>query len=157
MVRISPLSIKLKVKMRPSVLLTVLKFLFSRVRKYFWLREIVLNCAESLRMDSSRTVVCSGEDPCLAGMMARAASFSTCGRSVSITPFVYPRNVSAPFGKWCMRRTAISKSTIFSANVLISLLKQNLYSPGSLAVKTKSPCRSFVPSRMTLSVGPTTE
>jgi hypothetical protein len=63
--------------MRPSVLLTVLKFLFSRVRKYFWLRAIVESCAESFRMDSSRTVVCSGEDPCLAGMMARAASFST--------------------------------------------------------------------------------
>jgi hypothetical protein len=88
MVRISPLSIKLNVKMRPSVLLTVLKFLFSRVRKYFWLREMVLSCAESLRMDSSRTVVCSGEDPCLAGMMARAASFSTCRRIVSIAPFM---------------------------------------------------------------------
>jgi hypothetical protein len=35
MVTMSPLSIKLNVKMRPSVLLTVLKFLFSRVRKYF--------------------------------------------------------------------------------------------------------------------------
>jgi hypothetical protein len=32
MVRMSPLSIKLNLKMRPSVLLTVLKFLFSRVR-----------------------------------------------------------------------------------------------------------------------------
>jgi hypothetical protein len=35
MVSMRPLSIKLKVNMRPSVLLTVLKFLFSRVRKYF--------------------------------------------------------------------------------------------------------------------------
>jgi hypothetical protein len=35
MVSMRPLSIRLKVKMRPSVLLTVLKFLFSRVRKYF--------------------------------------------------------------------------------------------------------------------------
>jgi hypothetical protein len=35
--------------------------------------------------------------------------------------------------------TAISKSTIFSAKVLISLLKQNLYSPGTVAVNTKSP------------------
>lgn len=52
--------------------------------------------------------------------------------------------------------TAISKSTIFSANVLISLLKQNRYSPTSFAVNTKSPCRSFVPSRITLSVGPIT-
>lgn len=29
-------------------------------------------------MDSSRTEVCSGEEPCLEGMVARAASFSTC-------------------------------------------------------------------------------
>jgi hypothetical protein len=79
MVSMRPLSIRLKVKMRPSVLLTVLKFLFSRVRKYFWLREMVESCAESLRMDSSRTEVCSGDEPCLEGMMARAASFSTCG------------------------------------------------------------------------------
>jgi hypothetical protein len=77
MVSMRPLSIKLKVKMRPSVLLTVLKFLFSRVRKYFWLREMVESWAESLRMDSSRTEVCSGDEPCLEGMMARAASFST--------------------------------------------------------------------------------
>lgn len=41
-------------------------------------------------------------------------------------------------------RTVISKSTIFSAKVLISLLKQNLYSPSSLAVKTESNCLSFV-------------
>lgn len=84
MVRISPLSIKLKVKMRPSVLLTVLKFRFSRVRKYFWFREMVESCAESFRIDSSRTVVCSGEEPCLAGMMARAASFSTYRKRVSV-------------------------------------------------------------------------
>lgn len=53
--------------------------------------------------------------------------------------------------------TAISKSTIFSANVDISLLKQNLYSPGLWAVKTKSPWRSFVPSRMVFSLGERTE
>jgi hypothetical protein len=41
------------------------------------------------------------------------------------------------------RHTAISKSTNFSAKVLIWLLKQNLYSPVSVAVNTKSPCRSF--------------
>ena len=73
----SPPSIKLKLKMRFSVLLTVLKLRFSRVRKYFWLREMVESWAESLRMDSSRTVVCSGEDPCFEGMAARGASFST--------------------------------------------------------------------------------
>jgi hypothetical protein len=77
MVTMSPLSIKLNVKMRPSVLLTVLKFLFSRVRKYFWFREMVDSWADSLRMDSSRTEVCSGDEPCFEGMIARAASFST--------------------------------------------------------------------------------
>lgn len=80
MVKINPLSMSEKVNMRPSVLLTVLKLRFSRVRKYFWLREMVDNWAESLRMDSSRTEVCSGDEPCLDGMMARAASFSTWGK-----------------------------------------------------------------------------
>jgi len=141
--------------MRPSVLLTVLKFLFSRVRKYFWLREMVDNCAESLRIDSSRTEVCSGDEPCLEGMMARAASFSTYKVKVSAR-HPHPRGLM-PVKQVYGVHTAISKSTIFSAKVLISLLKQNLYSPGSFAVNTKSPCRSFVPSSMTLSVGPTTE
>lgn len=36
-------SITLKLKIRRSVLRTVLKFRFSRVRKYFWFREIVDN------------------------------------------------------------------------------------------------------------------
>ena len=53
-------------------------------------------------------------------------------------------------------RTAISKSTNFSANVLISLLKQNLYSPASLAVKTESSCRSLLFSMMVLPLGPVT-
>jgi hypothetical protein len=74
---ISPPSISEKLKMRFSVLLTVLKLRFSRVRKYFWFLEIVDSCADSLRMLSSRTVVCSGEEPCLEGMAARGASFST--------------------------------------------------------------------------------
>ena len=52
--------------------------------------------------------------------------------------------------------TAISKSTSFSANVLISLLKQNLYSPASFAVKTESSCRSWVFSIMVLPLGPVT-
>lgn len=77
MTTINPPSIRLKLKMRLSVLLTVLKLRFSRVRKYFWLREIVDSWAEILRIDSSRTLVCSGEDPCLEGMAARGASFST--------------------------------------------------------------------------------
>jgi len=62
--------------MRFSVDLTVLKLRFSRVRKYFWLREMVESWAESLRRDSSRTEVCSGEEPCLEGSWARD-SFST--------------------------------------------------------------------------------
>lgn len=41
-------SITLKLKIRRSVLRTVLKFRFSRVRKYFWFREMVDSCAESL-------------------------------------------------------------------------------------------------------------
>ena len=53
-------------------------------------------------------------------------------------------------------RTAISKSTIFSANVLISLLKQKLYSPVVLAVKTESSCRSFEFSMMIFPSGPVT-
>lgn len=48
MVTMRPLSSKLKLKMRFSVLLTVLKLRFSRVRKYFWLRVIVLSWPESL-------------------------------------------------------------------------------------------------------------
>ena len=72
----SPTSIKLKLNMRFSVDLTVLKLRFSRVRKYFWLREMVESCAESLRRDSSSTEVCSGEEPCFEGSWARD-SFST--------------------------------------------------------------------------------
>lgn len=80
MVTIRPDSIRLKLNILFSVLLTVLKLRFSRVRKYFWLREMVESWAESLRMDSSITEVCSGEEPCLEGILARAASFSTCVR-----------------------------------------------------------------------------
>ncbi len=69
-------SITLKLNIRLSVLRTVLKFRFSRVRKYFWLRLMVESWAESLRIDSSRTEVCSGEVPCLEGSCARC-SFST--------------------------------------------------------------------------------
>ncbi len=59
-------------------------------------------------------------------------------------------------GKIGVLRTAISKSTNFSANVLISLLKQNLYSPASFAVNTESSCRSLVFSMMVLPLGPVT-
>jgi hypothetical protein len=66
----------LKRTMRVSVLATVLKLRFSRVRKYFWLRDMVESWPEILKMDSSRTDVCSGEVPCLEGSSARD-SFST--------------------------------------------------------------------------------
>lgn len=68
--------IMLKLTMRDSVLWTVLKLRFSRVRKCFWLREMVEIWPEILKMDSSRTDVCSGEVPCFEGSWARD-SFST--------------------------------------------------------------------------------
>lgn len=77
-VTIMILSIILKLKIRLSVLRTVLKFLFSRVLKYFWFRLIVESAPDSFMMDSSRMDVCSGEVPCLEGSWARG-SFSTCG------------------------------------------------------------------------------
>jgi hypothetical protein len=145
------LSITLKLKILLSVLLTVLKFRFSLVRKYFWFLVIVESRPEILKMDSSNAEVCSGDVPCLEGIEARC-SFSTycpAGQRLMLHGEYAPNRRQAT-------RTAISKSTNFSANVLISLLKQNLYSPVSPAVKTKSPCRSFFPSIMILSPGPTT-
>jgi hypothetical protein len=62
------LSTMLNRKILLSVLLTVLKLRFSRVRKYFCCRLIVDNCEESLRIDSSRTEVCSGVEPCFEGI-----------------------------------------------------------------------------------------
>lgn len=70
-------SMTLKLKIRRSVLRTVLKLRFSRVRKYFWLREMVDSWAESLKIDSSSAEACSGLAPCLEGSCARC-SFSTC-------------------------------------------------------------------------------
>lgn len=45
---INPLSITLKLKIRVSVLFTVLKLRFSRVRKYFCMRLMVDNWPDSL-------------------------------------------------------------------------------------------------------------
>lgn len=56
-------SMTLKLKIRLSVLRTVLKFRFSRVRKYFWFREMVDNCDDSLKIDSSSALACSGWAP----------------------------------------------------------------------------------------------
>lgn len=66
----------LKLTILCSVLRTVLKLRFSRVRKYFWLRVMVDSWPESLNRDSSRADVCSGDEPCFEGMVTRA-SFST--------------------------------------------------------------------------------
>lgn len=84
---IKALWIRLKLMILFSVLRTVLKLRFSRVRKYFWLRDMVDSWPEILMTDSSREVVCSGEVPFLEGRSTRA-SFSTCRyrRSVSKRP-----------------------------------------------------------------------
>lgn len=68
---------KLKLTILFSVLRTVLKLRFSRVRKYFWLREMVDIWPEILKRDSSSAEVCSGAEPCFEGRVTRA-SFSTC-------------------------------------------------------------------------------
>ena len=145
MVTIMRPSMTEKLKMRRSVERTVEKLRFSRVRKYFWLRLMVLSWPDSLKMDSSSAEVCSGDVPFLDGSCARA-SFSTC---VLASAHPSPQRNSG-------RRTAISKSTNLSANVDISLLKQKRYSPASWAEKTKSPWRSFAPSMMIFSLGPVT-
>ena len=75
---INPLSTTLKLNILLSVLLTVLKLRFSRVRKYFWLRLMVERSRETFMMDSSSAEVCSGEVPFLEGSMAEGDSFSTC-------------------------------------------------------------------------------
>lgn len=59
------------------MLLTVEKLRFSRVRKYFWLREMVDSWPEILKMDSSTMDACSGEEPGRDGRRA-FSSFSTC-------------------------------------------------------------------------------
>ena len=124
-------------------------------------------------MDSSRAEVCSGEVPCFEGRRAEGDSFSTCkgGEGSASDQKLLRRGIIAeePQGAievaglkahvwhWTRDpRTAISKSTIFSANVLISLLKQKLYSPVTLAVNTESSCRSFEFSMMTFPSGPMT-
>lgn len=71
-------SSKLKLKTRFSVLLTVLKFLFSRVRKYFCWRVRVEIWLETRRMVSSTPLSCSGDAPDFWGRFARGSS-STCG------------------------------------------------------------------------------
>ena len=74
---IRPDWMKLKLIIRFSVLRTVLKLRFSRVRKYFWLRVMVDSWPEILKADSDSALVCSTELPCFDGRATRA-SFSTC-------------------------------------------------------------------------------
>lgn len=74
---IKPIWIKLKLTILFSVLRTVLKLRFSRVRKYFWFRDMVDSLLETLETDSSSEEVVSGWLPCLEGRLTRA-SFSTC-------------------------------------------------------------------------------
>lgn len=105
---ISPLSTNEKFQILFSVLLTVEKFRFSRVRKYFWLLAMLHMPVEIFEMLSSRTEVCSEVVPCFEGMTAWRASFST----------------------------VISKSMTLSAKVLMVLSKQKRYSPLVVAVKT---------------------
>jgi hypothetical protein len=76
MATINPLSIKLKLKILRSVLLTVLKFLFSLVRKYFCCLVMVETWPESLRMASSTVESCSVGAPAFWGSWERG-SFST--------------------------------------------------------------------------------
>ena len=59
------------------MLLTVLKFLFSLVLKYFCIRLIVLNWLLTLKMVSSRAEVCSGDVPAFWGSNADLDSSST--------------------------------------------------------------------------------
>lgn len=78
-------SIMEKLNIRDSVERTVLRLRFSRVRKYFWLREMVESWPESLKRDSSKEERCSGEVPCFEGSSARA-SFSTYSLSWAAKP-----------------------------------------------------------------------
>ena len=73
---IIPTSTRLKLNILRSVLRTVLKFLFSRVLKYFCIRLIVLSWLLTLSMVSSRAVVCSGVVPAFWGSAAARDSFS---------------------------------------------------------------------------------
>jgi hypothetical protein len=77
------LSITLKLKILLSVLLTVLKFRFSLVRKYFWFLVIVDSSPEILKIDSSNADVCSGDVPCLEGIEARCSFSTYCPRGLA--------------------------------------------------------------------------
>ena len=123
-----------KLKILDSVLLTVLKFLFSLVLKYFCILLIVLSWPLTLKIVSSSWAVWALSAPPLVGIVACFCSSST----YSIRRISHCRSCPDPYMLECMPEalTAISKSTILSAKVDISLLKQNLYSPVSLAVNT---------------------
>jgi hypothetical protein len=105
---IIPTSTILNLQILPSVLLTVLKFRFSLVRKYFCIRPTVLNCPLTRLTISSSADVCSGVVPGFCGSEAERDSFSM----------------------------AISRSTSFSVKVEDGLERQKRYSPLFWAVKT---------------------
>ena len=69
-------SINENLRIRDSVERTVEKLRFSRVRKYFWLREMVESCPEILKRDSSSPDMCSAGAAPFVGISARS-SFST--------------------------------------------------------------------------------
>ena len=71
---IIPLSTTLKLNILASVLFTVLKFLFSLVRKYFWFRLMVERSRDTFKIDSSSAEVCSGEADCFEGRRAEGPS-----------------------------------------------------------------------------------
>lgn len=79
---INPASIKLKLKIRFSVLRTVLKFLFSLVRKYFCCLVRVEIWPDSLSTVSSTPESCSGDAPDFWGRFARGSSSTCVGGSV---------------------------------------------------------------------------
>ena len=69
-------SIILKLKILLSVLRTVLKFLFSRVLKYFCILDTVDSWELTLKIVSSSAEVCSGDVPPFTGR--RAERDSSC-------------------------------------------------------------------------------
>ena len=75
---INPLSSRLKLNIRFSVLLTVLKFLFSLVLKYFCCLVSVEIWPDRRSTVSSTPDSCSGDAPVFCGRLARGSS-STCG------------------------------------------------------------------------------
>ena len=154
-------SMRLKLKILRSVLRTVLEFRFSRVRKYFCWRVSDETRPEINNSASSTSDNCSLLAPAFWGSAVRVSSSTYFVTLVCLHPLVParrgPLHPRSCIGRILFRKkkkgelTVISISTIFSVNVETLLSKQNRYSPTSVAVNAKSPCRSFSPSRIVLS------